>query len=173
MRGWDRQGDELIVGLFSHQEITFFRERISALRTMAALRLASCPTLRPFGAAVDIEISAALPVDERLLRLLEKFLRSQPSETWVWHELDFWREMVASCDTCLATLPDLDGRLELPRRHGRMFQGLLSAIVVITLPRDRADPNRFSWTAPYEWLRRTGLELHAVISAQSRPNAES
>ncbi len=164
MLGWDRPKPDLVVGRFGTEEIDFLRDRIHLLRSLAADRLANCPRLRPFGSGVDIEITAALPDDERVLRLLEKFLRAHPRQTWTWHELEFWRETVASCDICLDYLPISGGRLELPARLGPMFQGMLSAIVVLTLPRDHARPERFAWSPRYEWLRRTGIGLHEVIS---------
>jgi len=105
----------VVVGVFPHHHVAYLRRELGALQRLVRKRLDTMPTRQPFD-GVELEISARLPDDPRLLALLEHCNDSDPDWLVQWWEADLWRGLDAHAEVALSevlTADAEDGWVEL------------------------------------------------------------
>lgn len=147
---WQRRDDGLIVGELLDHRLVYLRNEMGSLHRLARRRLTEMPALMPFGAAVDLVISAAPPDDERCRVLLAGFMPDEPDWVRQWWEPELWSHL----DTCAQLVADhvlVNGQAEIATPgHADAFTTALRAVALVADHKFGAD-GPHSWVAG--WLR--------------------
>ncbi|RAS59222.1 hypothetical protein C8D87_11582 [Lentzea atacamensis] len=107
----------MVVGVFPHHRVAYLRRELGALQRLVRKRLDTMPMRQPFD-GVELEISAQLPDDPRLLALLEYCNDSDPDWLVQWWEADPWRELDAHADVALSEVLTADTEDGWGELHG-------------------------------------------------------